>query len=145
MPSFVTNIYLPPLNNKTTSVNNMKKLLLIALLLSGVCATSFGQTKPKAKTKTIDSVSVTSKPSKDLFSDAGMMGMMNSFGPMMSNMAKSVMDAQLDYYKQPGKIEEIAKLNKQYFDALVKEGFTADQALKIITSDSFLPKGNGVK
>lgn len=123
----------------------MKKSLLIGLILSGICTASFAQTKPKSKTKVVDSVSVISKPSKDFFGDAGMAGMMNSFGPMMSNMAKSMMDAQLEYYKQPGKVEEIAKLNKQYFDALVKEGFTADQALKIITSDSFLPKSNVVK
>lgn len=123
----------------------MKKLLITSLLLSSICTISLAQTKPKAKTKVADSVSVMSKPDKDLFGDAGMAGMMNSFGPMMSNMAKSIMDAQLEYYKQPGKLEEIAKLNKQYFDALVKEGFTSDQALKIITSDSLLPKGNGVK
>jgi hypothetical protein len=120
----------------------MKKLLLLSLLFLGICATSFAQNKPKARSKQIvDSVSVTSQSSHDPF--GGMMGMMNSFGPMMSNMAKSLMDAQLDYYKQPGKLEEIAKLNKQYFDALVKEGFTNDQALKIITSDSLLPKSSG--
>ncbi len=66
----------------------------------------------------------------------------NSMGPMFSNMVKSMMDAQLEYYKQPGKIAEIAKLNKQYFDALVSEGFTTDQALKIITSESLLPKAS---
>lgn len=121
----------------------MKKPILLSLLFLGFCATSFAQNK--SKSKTVDSVSVMSKPSKDPFGEAGMMGLMNSMGPMMGNMARSMMDAQLDYYKQPGKLEEIAKLNKQYYDALVKEGFTYDQALKIITSDSFLPKGNGVK
>ncbi|MES2277622.1 MAG: hypothetical protein V4592_16475 [Bacteroidota bacterium] len=120
----------------------MKKTILLSLLFLGIGAVSFAQSKPKIKSKTVvDSVTVA-----DPFAGKnGMMGIMNSMGPMMSNMAKSLMDAQLDYYKQPGKLEEIAKLNKQYFDALVKEGFTNDQALKIITSDSFLPKGNGVK
>ncbi|MES2379092.1 MAG: hypothetical protein V4553_21050 [Bacteroidota bacterium] len=69
-----------------------------------------------------------------------MAGMMGAMGPVFGNMAKSMMDAQLEYYKQPGKIAEIAKLNRQYFDALVTEGFTQDQALKIITSESLLPK-----
>jgi hypothetical protein len=73
------------------------------------------------------------------------MGAMNNMGPMFSNMAKSLMDAQIEYYKQPGKLTEIAKLNKQYFDALVKEGFTEDQALKILISDSLLPKSSGAK
>ncbi len=64
----------------------------------------------------------------------------NSMGPMLTNMATAMMDAQLTYYKQPEKITEIAKLQKQYFDALVKEAFTEDQALKILTSESLLPK-----
>ena len=71
-----------------------------------------------------------------------MAGVMGSVGPMLTNMATAMMDAQLKYYKQTGKITEIAKLNKQYFDALVKEGFTQDQALKIITTESLLPKPN---
>ncbi len=71
-----------------------------------------------------------------------MAGIMGSVGPMLTTMATSMMDAQLKYYKQPGKITEIAKLSKQYFDALVNEGFTADQALKIITAEGLLPKAN---
>ncbi|MES2425966.1 MAG: hypothetical protein V4560_03295 [Bacteroidota bacterium] len=69
-----------------------------------------------------------------------MSSVFNSMGPMLTNMATAMMDAQLTYYKQPGKIDEIAQLNKQYFDALIKAGFNADQALKIITSESLLPK-----
>jgi hypothetical protein len=75
-------------------------------------------------------------------SDNNMAGVMGAMGPMFGNLAKSMMDAQLEYYKQPGKITEIAKLNKQYFDALVKEGFSEDQALKIITSEGLLPKAS---
>lgn len=74
----------------------------------------------------------------------GMANAMNMMGPMISNMATSMMDAQLNYYKQPGKITEVAKLNKQYYDALVKEGFSDDQALKIITSESLLPKASSI-
>lgn len=65
---------------------------------------------------------------------------MNAIGPMMATMSKTIMDTQLEYYKQPGKLAEIAKLNKAYFDALVNEGFTRDEALKIITANSILPK-----
>ena len=63
---------------------------------------------------------------------------MNSMGPMYATMVKSMMNAQYEYFKQPGKIAEAANLNKQYFDALVKEGFTNDQALKILTSNGLL-------
>ncbi|MEZ2339381.1 hypothetical protein AB6735_27300 [Mucilaginibacter sp. RCC_168] len=68
---------------------------------------------------------------------------MNMMGPMYATMAKSLMDSQLDYYKQPGKIEELAKVNKQYFDALKKEGFTEDQALRIITTGGILSSITG--
>jgi hypothetical protein len=74
--------------------------------------------------------------------NSDMAGIMGSVGPMLTTMATATMDAQLKYYKQPGKITEIAKLNKQFFDALVSEGFTQDQALKIITTESLLPKAN---
>lgn len=65
---------------------------------------------------------------------------MKAMEPMMSKMATVMMDAQLNYYKQPGKMAEVAKLNKVYYDALRKEGFSSDDALKIITSDSIMPK-----
>jgi hypothetical protein len=72
------------------------------------------------------------------------MDMQNAMGPMYSNMAKVMLNARLDYYKQPGKIDEIAKLTYQYFKALMKEGFAQDQALKIITAGGILsPVGNG--
>ncbi|WP_439697301.1 hypothetical protein ACFGVS_02490 [Mucilaginibacter sp. AW1-7] len=69
---------------------------------------------------------------------------MGGMGPMYTSMVKSLLDAQFTYYQQPGKIAEIAKLNKEYFDALTKEGFTNDQALKIITSNSIIPKSASI-
>lgn len=63
-----------------------------------------------------------------------MASMMNSMGPMYNSLTKAVMDAQLNFYKQQGKLAELASLHRQYYTALVKEGFTEDQALKIITS-----------
>ncbi|WP_413668070.1 hypothetical protein ACEN9X_26910 [Mucilaginibacter sp. Mucisp86] len=73
-----------------------------------------------------------------------MQNAMSSMGPMYASMAKSVLDAQLAYFKQPGKIAEIAKLNKDYFDALVKVGFNYDQALKIITANGLISKSSSV-
>ena len=69
---------------------------------------------------------------------------MSSVGPMYANMVKSMMNAQFDYFKQPGKIAELANMNKQYFDALIKEGFTNDQALKIVTSNGLLSKSSSI-
>ncbi|MFA6248423.1 MAG: hypothetical protein WC615_15900 [Mucilaginibacter sp.] len=64
--------------------------------------------------------------------------MMSAMGPMYDNLTKVMLSAQLNFYKQPGKLAEIAKVHKQYFDALVKEGFTYDQAIKIVTSSPLI-------
>ncbi|MBD1387293.1 hypothetical protein IDJ75_18535 [Mucilaginibacter rigui] len=64
--------------------------------------------------------------------------MMGAMGPMYNSLIKSMLDAQLNFYKQPGKLTEVAKVHKQYFDALVKEGFTYDQAIKILTSSPLI-------
>lgn len=74
----------------------------------------------------------------------GMQSAMSAMGPMYESMAKSLLNAQLAYFKQPGKLSEIAKLNKDYFDALVKVGFSYEQALKIITSGSLLTRSSSL-
>jgi len=80
-------------------------------------------------------------PVKEQFNNAEpneFTSMMGAMGPMYSSLIKSMLDAQLSFYKQPGKLAEVAKLHKQYFDALVKEGFSYDQAIKIITSSPLI-------
>jgi hypothetical protein len=64
--------------------------------------------------------------------------MMGAMGPMYASLIRSMLDAQLTFYKQPGKLTEVAKVHKQYFDALIKEGFTYDQAIKILTSSPLI-------
>lgn len=63
---------------------------------------------------------------------------MSAMGPMYSSMIRSMLDAQLKFYKQPGKLTEIAKMQKDYFDALVKQGFTYDQSIKILTANPLI-------
>lgn len=65
---------------------------------------------------------------------------MNAMGPMMATMSKTMMDAQLNYFKQPGKIAELAKLNKEYYDALKKAGFSNEDALKLVASSNLFFK-----
>jgi hypothetical protein len=60
--------------------------------------------------------------------------MMGAMGPMYASLITSMLNAQLSFYKQPGKLTEVAKLHKQYFDALVKAGFNYEQAIRILTS-----------
>lgn len=65
---------------------------------------------------------------------------MNGMGDMYKNILKSSIEASLNYFKQPGVLKELAKLNKTYYDALIAEGFTREQALQILISTSFIPK-----
>lgn len=69
---------------------------------------------------------------------AELTNMMGAMGPMYASLIRSMLDAQLNFYKQPGKLTELAKVDKQYFDALVKEGFNYDQAIKILTSSPLI-------
>ncbi|HWB58102.1 MAG TPA: hypothetical protein VG733_01360 [Chthoniobacteraceae bacterium] len=44
------------------------------------------------------------------------------------------------YFEAPDLPAAIAKYEKRYYDALIKEGFTKDEALKIITSQPLPPR-----
>lgn len=44
------------------------------------------------------------------------------------------------YFEAPDLPVALAKYEKRYYDALVKEGFTKDEALKIITSQALPPR-----
>lgn len=68
---------------------------------------------------------------------------MNRMGDMYKEVFKSSIEASLNYFKQPHVMKDLAKLSKAYYDALLAEGFTKDQALQILTSTSFVPKTAG--
>ena len=54
--------------------------------------------------------------------------------PMMATMYSKMLDMQLQLYSKPETIEKLARINKNYYDALIKAGFSEDAALKIITT-----------
>jgi hypothetical protein len=58
----------------------------------------------------------------------------SSMGPMISNMYSAMLGMQIKFYSDPANIDKMAQITKTYYDALIKTGFTGDQALKIITS-----------
>jgi len=55
-----------------------------------------------------------------------------SMGPMMSKMYTSMLTSQLAIYDNPEITAQLARITKSYYDALIKVGFPADAALKII-------------
>lgn len=68
---------------------------------------------------------------------------MGNLGEVYKDIYKSAVDSYLNYLKQPGKLKELAKLNKAFFDALLEEGFTREQALQILLSTPLIPTGIG--
>ena len=54
----------------------------------------------------------------------------------MSSMYKALIqvtiESKLDYYESSDALQRTAALTKRYYDALVDEGFTKEQALKIV-------------
>jgi len=50
----------------------------------------------------------------------------------------SVLNAQLQAYSNPAITDQLAKITKNYYDALIKAGFSEDAALKIITSKQLI-------
>jgi len=68
---------------------------------------------------------------------------MNKLGDMYKDIYKSSIEASINYFKQPNVMKELAQLSKAYYDALLAEGFTKDQALQILISTSFVPKVAG--
>jgi hypothetical protein len=59
------------------------------------------------------------------------MGMM---GPMMTQMAEATMAATLQALSKPEAAEQLATFSRNYYNALLKKGFTKDQALSIVMS-----------
>jgi hypothetical protein len=56
---------------------------------------------------------------------------MNSMVPAMARMAEATIEAQLNVAEKPETALRIATFKKNLYDALVKRGFTTDQALQI--------------
>jgi len=59
---------------------------------------------------------------------------MQMMGPMMNDMMAGMMAGLLDYMAKPEAAQKLATFTRNYYEELIKQGFTEDQALKIITS-----------
>ena len=59
---------------------------------------------------------------------------MTMMGPMMGLMAEVSMAATLKALTKPEAAEQLATFSRNYYNALIKKGFTKDQALSIVMS-----------
>ena len=63
---------------------------------------------------------------------------MNDMTPMMVNMYKNMLDAQLKVCSDPAVTDRLAKIMRNYYNALIRAGFSMDAAIKIITSKELI-------
>ena len=59
---------------------------------------------------------------------------MKQVGPAVTEMITSTLDGLLAYMTRPETAEQMAAFVRNYYDALLKKGFTEEQALQIATS-----------
>jgi uncharacterized GH25 family protein len=62
---------------------------------------------------------------------------MQMMTPLFGQMMKTIMEAQLEILSQPDTAEKLATYTRNYYDALVKKGFSKDEALKITMTVGF--------
>ena len=59
---------------------------------------------------------------------------MPDFGSMMGSVYSNLLDLQIKTYSNPETLDKLAQITRNYYNALVKAGFTKESALKIILS-----------
>jgi hypothetical protein len=65
--------------------------------------------------------------------------------PFLSRMTVALIDAQLDAAEMPSTAEKLAAFKRNLYEALVKKGFTAEQALQITIATSPMSASPSVK
>ena len=59
-----------------------------------------------------------------------------AMAPMMGKMMEAMIEAQLAVISKPESAEKMAQYVKNFYEALIKHGFSKEEALKIVTSIS---------
>lgn len=59
---------------------------------------------------------------------------MDAMTPMFGQMMRAMMTATFDVLSQPESAEKLASFTRNYYDALIKKGFTKKEALNIAMS-----------
>ncbi len=70
---------------------------------------------------------------------------MGAMVPMMGKMMEVMLDVQLKVAERPETATRIASFKKNLFDALIKSGFSPDQALQIVIATSIPAASPGSK
>jgi hypothetical protein len=63
--------------------------------------------------------------------------MQQAMGPMMQQMATAMLEGTLVTMAKPENAERLADFTRHYYDALIKRGFTKEEALQIVIATRF--------
>ena len=75
----------------------------------------------------------TSKPvMPDSAQMAQMAGMFNQMGPMYESMMQAMIEGSIKAFEKPETIERLARFSRRYYEALMKQGFSKEEALQIV-------------
>jgi hypothetical protein len=70
---------------------------------------------------------------------------MGAMGPMMGKMTETTIEAQLAVAEKPDTARRIAVFKKNLYDALLRQGFSKEQAFSIVLSTSLPSTGGGLR
>jgi hypothetical protein len=71
------------------------------------------------------------------------LGMMTQMGPMYQTMMQAMMEGTLKTLEQQQVIDRMAAIARRYYEALMKQGFTKEEALQIVAGMKLLPTQGG--
>ena len=63
---------------------------------------------------------------------AQMAGMFTQMGPMYESMSQAMIEGTLKALEKPETIDRLARFARRYYDALIKQGFSKEEALEIV-------------
>lgn len=99
-------------------------ILAIALACWTVPAPSHAQ-QPDQKPTVPDSASFAQMAGQ-------MAGVFNQMGPMYETMTAAMLEGSLKALERPETIDRLARFARRYYEALIRQGFSKEEALQIV-------------
>lgn len=103
----------------------MIRILLCTLLFCGACLAF-----PESASAQNDSEESQNKSDTPPSMFGSLLG--ESMQTQLTEMATKMLDTYLDYLAKPQTTRKLATFQKNYYDALIEQGFTKDQAFELV-------------
>ena len=103
----------------------MRSTILAAVLLFLALPASSQAQQPEQKPAMPDSATMAQMAGR-------MAGMFNQMGPMYETMTQAMLDGSLKALERPETVDRLARFARRYYEALIRQGFTREEALQIV-------------